>query len=70
MEEKARFVEAVNSILVDCGEGRYDYLMERPYVYNREPGYEYITQSGRDVACVTGDSLPSIMRRIAEDLCL
>lgn len=67
MEDKAKFVEDLNKILIEHGGGRYDHLLEVPLVYapikNAESGeiiLEVVTQ-GANTVNVTGDSLTAII---------
>lgn len=64
MENKEKFVNALNDALIACGDGRYDYLESVPLTYVRERGEEYVA-SGDYRACVTGDSLISLMWDVA-----
>lgn len=64
MENKEKFVNALNDALIACGDGRYDHLETAPLTYVRERGEEYVV-SGDRRACVTGDSLISLMWDVA-----
>lgn len=64
MENKEKFVNALNDALIACGGGRYDQLKAAPLAYVRERGEEYVV-SGDRRACVTGDSLIALMLDVA-----
>ena len=65
MEDKEGFVRALNAALVEFGDGRYDWLRERPLAYHTgRGGEEFVAVDGAPV-CVTGDSLRALMRDVA-----
>ena len=64
-KSKAAFVDALNSALISCGDGRYDFLRENPLAYEVVGPEEYV-RSGGSAACVTGDSLKALMADLAE----
>lgn len=65
VEDKALFVRRINEALIECGAGRYDYLREAPMRYVRDGVREFVI--GRaGYASVSLDSLPAMMRDIAE----
>ena len=64
MEDKRLFVQRINEALVECGDGRYDYLRDMPLTYVRsECGAECVT-NGITRVNVGGDSLPALMKEI------
>ena len=64
MEDKRGFVNAVIEALIKCGDGRYDWLMDRQVHYEEVDGIEYIESPAHIRYNVTGDSLTSIMSTI------
>ena len=62
-ENKALFVQRLNEALVECGDGRYDYLIGEPLQYERIGANELVLQ-GSKVADVTGDSLTALARDV------
>lgn len=65
MENKEKFVNALNDALIAYGDGRYDWLRERPLAYyTGRGGEEFVDVDGAPV-CVTGDSLCALMRDVA-----
>ena len=69
MEDKKRFIEMIQDALIECGDGRYDWLDSKPLVYsdNKYGREEFVELEGTNSrVCVTGDSLVAIMEDIAE----
>lgn len=65
MEDKEGFVRALSAALAEFGDGRYDWLRERPFAYyTGRGGEEFVDIDGAPV-CVTGDSLRALMRDVA-----
>lgn len=65
MEDKEGFVRALSAALAKFGDGRYDWLRERPFAYyTGRGGEEFVDIDGAPV-CVTGDSLRALMRDVA-----
>ena len=64
MEDKEGFVRALSAALAEFGDGRYDWLRERPLTYLVRDGEEFVDVDGAPV-CVTGDSLRALMRDVA-----
>lgn len=64
MENKELFVKRVNDALVECGDGRYDRLMDMPMRYERE-GYKETVSDGYGAVSVAMDSLPAMMADMA-----
>lgn len=66
-EDKRLFVQRLNEALIECGNGRYDYLKDEPMEYQCEgEGWnkvETVSQGGNQ-ANVTFDSLTAIMKDI------
>lgn len=67
MEDKRGFVEELNQMLINRGDGRYDHLRECPLMYvkvinpiNPLDYEEYISQ-GANMVNITGDSLTAIL---------
>lgn len=64
-EDKERFIEMINDALIECGDGRYDYLKDEPLVYHRDNDgqdrYETVSQGQWNVVSVTYDSLTAMM---------
>ena len=58
-ENKDRFVQRLNDALVECGDGRYDYLIDAPLRYEQVGANELVIQ-GSKVADVTADSLAAL----------
>ena len=63
MEDKEGFVRAMSAALAEFGDGRYDWLRERPLAYYSSGGEEYVRVDDARV-CVTGDSLRALMRDV------
>lgn len=59
-EDKHAFVNDVVEALIKHGDGRYDWLMDRPIVYDKDGGIEWV-EHRRVRYNVTGDSLTSLM---------
>lgn len=65
MEDKKGFVRAMSAALAEFGDGRYDWLRERPLAYyTGRDGEEFVRIDDARV-CVTGDSLRALMRDVA-----
>lgn len=64
-ENKGLFVQRLSDALVECGDGRYDYLIDAPLRYEQVSENELVRQ-GFKVANVTGDSLAAIARDVCE----
>lgn len=64
MEDKEGFVRALSAALAEFGDGRYDWLRDRPLAYSSRGGEEFVHIDGTRV-CVTGDSLRALMRDVA-----
>lgn len=65
MEDKEGFVRALSAALAEFGDGRYDWLRERPFAYyTGRGGEEFVDIDGAPV-CVTSDSLRALMRDVA-----
>lgn len=64
MEDKELFVKRVNDALVECGDGRYDRLMDMPMRYERE-GYKETVSDGCGTVSVAMDSLPAMLADMA-----
>lgn len=64
MENKELFVKRVNDTLVECGNGRYDRLMDMPMRYERE-GYKETVSDGYGCVSVAMDSLPAMLADMA-----
>lgn len=64
-ENKGLFVQRLSDALVECGDGRYDYLIDAPLRYEQVGANELVLQ-GSKVANVTGDSLAAIARDVCE----
>lgn len=67
MEDKRQFVIDFQESLIANGDGRYDYLADRPVQYEQdECGEEFLVRGRRadggptQVCCVSADSLTSI----------
>ena len=73
MENKEQFVNDFQEALIKNGDGRYDYLMDKPIRYVQdEIGEEFLTcghyADGKPilVRCVSADSLPAIAKTMLE----
>lgn len=64
MEDKELFVKRVNDALIECGDGRYDRLMDMPMRYERE-GYKETVSDGYGTVSVAMDSLPAMLADMA-----
>lgn len=64
MENKELFVKRVNDALVECGNGRYDRLMDMPMRYVREGSKETVSD-GYGAVNVAMDSLPAMLADMA-----
>lgn len=60
VEDKALFVRRINEALIECGNGRYDYLRATPMEYVEEGFSEYVTLRDERVS-VFMDSLPAML---------
>ena len=58
-ENKEQFVRRLCDALVECGDGRYDYLIDAPLQYERVGANELVLQ-GSKVADVTAESLAAL----------
>ena len=58
-ENKEQFVRRMCEALAECGDGRYDYLIDAPLRYERVGANELVFQ-GSKVADVTADSLAAL----------
>lgn len=64
MEDKELFVKRVNDALIECGDGRYDRLMDMPMRYEREGRSETVSD-GYGTVSVAMDSLPAMLADMA-----
>ena len=65
VENKKLFVQRINEALIECGDGRYDYLQHTPLEYSLgNYGVEYVSV-GDDAISVHLDSLPLMMMDIS-----
>lgn len=59
-QDKARFVEDLQSALVQSGAGRYDHLKKTPFICKEEGDRKWIEHAGKNVMDITYLSLPTI----------
>lgn len=67
MENKELFVQRLNEALIECGDGRYDFLADTPMVYEDCICSESVELRGAK-AIVTGDSLTALAVNALEKL--
>lgn len=67
MENKELFVQRLNEALIECGDGRYDFLADTPMVYEDCIYSESVELRGAK-AIVTGDSLTALAVEALEKL--
>ena len=65
MENKTEFVERINNALIECGDGRYDFLAETPLCYDNLEEIVFI-QGRYPAVNVYGDSLTAMMKDIVQ----
>ena len=67
-ENKTMFVHYLNSALLECGGGRYEYLSGQPLRYRERDGREMVVSGKHIIADVSGDTLAAMLIDIGKGL--
>lgn len=63
MENKAKFIDMLQTALIECGDGRYDHLMDK-HAHITEYGSMTVLEYGNAKVDVTADSLTSLAKEV------